>query len=53
MGVVHVIEGRKELTEETVAPFFNAEHFVKFADGDLHTDSRQKADKDGAREEIG
>jgi hypothetical protein len=48
-----MLKSEQELAEESVAALLDAEHLVKFAESNLNTDPRQKADKGGAREEIG
>jgi hypothetical protein len=43
-GVSHMAKSEEQLAKEAVAPLLNAQHFVKFTDGNLNADSRQKAD---------
>jgi membrane fusion protein (multidrug efflux system) len=53
MGIWHVLKHEQELPEEAVPTLLDAEHFVKFTDGDLNAHAGQKSDQNGTGEKIG
>lgn len=52
MRISQVLKSEKELAKKAMATLLDAEHFVKLTDGNLNTDSRQKADKYSTGEKI-
>ena len=48
-----MLEGKEKITKESVAAFFEAQHGVQFAEGDLYSNARKETYQDGARKEIG
>src|SRR5262249_21182011 len=53
MDFPKVLKREKQAPDESMPALLNPEHLGNFPESNLHTDARQKADKDGTRQKIG